>query len=193
MSAQTQSLTPKQTMLESVLAQLSGGAELAPLNIDQIDQCIQEYELALRASDAADAQLKSAKLGLIALVQQHGSVPSHAEQSKRIVGRRNQATITTATTMEIDEDAVGNLAEYLFHQRIPALFDRLFATTTKHSVIKGAKEVLAGVKLQVREHDRIASLFGLCILPKPKSPSLKVELIAAEKPERKPRAGKQVA
>lgn len=181
------------TTLQTVTAALDSGMDPGPLNIDQIDACIQEYELADRASTAADAQLKTAKRGLIALVQHLGTVPAHAEQSKRIAGRRNQATITTATTLEIDEDAVGNLAEYLFNQRIPSLFDQLFSTNTKHTLLKGAKAVLAGFQVRPNEHTQITSLFGMCIIPKPKAPSLKVDLIEPVKPVRTPRAKKAVA
>ena len=160
MSAQTTIHNTMPTMLESILLASSTGVTVAPLNIDQIDSCIQEYELAQRASDFADTQLKNAKAALIALVQQHGTVPAHAEQSKRITGRRNQATITTATTLEIDEDAVGNLAEYLFNQRIPSLFDKLFATNTKHTLLKGAKAVLSGVQVRANEHTQITAWLG---------------------------------
>lgn len=185
---------PRLTMLGEVFAQASGGEALAPLNPDQIDTCIAEYEFALRASSAADAVLRTAKQGLTLLVQQQGSVPAHAEQSLRIVGRRNQATITTANTIEVDEDAVGDLKQYLIHQGLHSeLFGRLFGINTKHTLVKGAKEVLAGFKLQLREHERISSLFGLCIHPKPKAPSLKVELIEPAKPARTPRAKKAVA
>ena len=184
------STTPAQTMLEAMLALASGNQELPPLNQDQIDTCIAEYEFAERNLAAAKAVHETCKLGLIAVVEAHGNVPAGADKSKRVSGRRNEATITRGTTIEINEDGVAELERYLDDKQLPTLFHQLFATCTKHMLLKGAAELLPTVQIRKPEHDRISTLFGQCITAKPKAPALKVTLITPEKPVRTSRADK---
>lgn len=166
------------------------------LTVDQIDECIADFESSERLFASAKATHDEARQAVIALVKQHGNLIPQAEQSKRILGRRNQATITVGTTTTVSEDAVNDLEDYL---RETAgldgadIFDRLFAEETKHKLIDGARNVLSKIQLPKRIHEKVLSLFGRCFDVKPKAPSLKVVAIEPAKPARKPRAGKAAA
>ena len=180
-------------LLHATHALAASGVEIPAPNIYMIDAYIAEYESAQRLLASAKAVHDIAKAGLIALVSAHGAVPQGADQSKRLVGQRNVATVTTANSTVVDEQAINDLGVYCAEQRLDSIFDRLFATEVKHKLIDGARSVLATLQLPKRTHEKILSLFGRCIDIKPKAPSLKVEVIEPEKPARKPRAAKAVA
>ena len=160
---------------------------------DGIDQAIADYELAVRTAKVYQDAADGLKNQLILLVDAFGQVPPHAEQSKRLEGRRNSATITRGTTVTVNEPGVAELACYLSDEGLFDLFPRFFVPQTRHTLVEGATDVLKSVKLARRVEEKIASLFGRSILVKSKAPSLKVETIQPEKPARKPRGGKAVA
>ena len=161
-----------------------------PLTIDQIDECILEFESSQRLFAAAKAAHDEAKQQLIQIVQAHGSTPAGAGQSTRIVGRRNNATVTVGTTTTVNEEEIRNLAEFLSQVGKEDVFYQLFATEIKHKLIDGARNVVGAITLPKRVHDKVLSLFGRCFDVKPKAPALKVDVIVPEKPARKARAKK---
>jgi hypothetical protein len=184
---------PHQTMLESLLATAAEGQPLPLLNVDEIDSCCNEFASAERLLDSAQAVYDIAKRALIAVVKEHGTVPPGADESRRVLGRRNQATITIGKVTTVREDGVREIEDYLTNIGLPTVFDRLFATNTKHTLHKSAHEVLAALQLRKPEQEKVASLYGRCIDVKPKAPSLRVDIVTAEKPVRTPRAEKAVA
>lgn len=159
-----------------------------PLTIDQIDECILEFESAQRLFAAAKETFDQAKQQLTTIVQAHGSTPDGAEQSKRIIGRRNKATVTVGNSTSVNEEGVHELLGYLTKQERPEVFDKLFVAETKFKLLDSARNVLAAIKLPKTVHERVLSLFGRCIDVKPKAPALKVDVIVPEKPARKARA-----
>ena len=180
------------TTLAAVASEIGEGLPVPALTVDQIDDCIVDIEFYKRELAVAKKAYDDAQDVVIQIVQAHGSVPPHAEQSKRLLGRRNVATITTGTTTTVNEDAVDELKQYLGSTH-RSIFESLFATETKRKLIDGARNVLSAIALPKRAHEKVLSLFGRCFDIKPKSPSLKVEVIKAEKPARKPRAEKAAA
>jgi hypothetical protein len=157
-----------------------------------IDRIITEYLRAQERVREAETIADNWKKSLTSLVDHHGHVPPHAEQSKRLAGRHNVATLTRGTTVSVNEPSVTQFLAYLSEQGYADLFPRFFAAQTKHVLVEGARDVLKTLKLARRVEEKIASLFGKAFDVKSKSPSLKVELVAAEKPQRKPR-GKKAA
>lgn len=165
--------------------------QMLPPTLDEVDFMIQNYETIKTTYDLAKADLDHAREHLILMVEKFGHRPPHAEQSKRLHGTRNTATATTGTTVVVNESAVFDLELYL--TGLPAVFARLFCRQTKHTLVEGAHDVLKEIELPRRKHEKILSLFGKCIEIKTKAPSLKIEIIKAEKPAAKPRSKKAVA
>jgi hypothetical protein len=123
-------------------------------------------------------------------------VPAHAEQSIRLAGRRNTLTITRGTTVTVNEQSVAALEEYLEKESY-SFFPQLFAKQVKHTLVEGARDLLKRMGLPRRAEEKVLSLFGRCIDLKPKSPSVKIEVIKPEKAlraagrdSRKPRTSK---
>ncbi len=180
-------------VLVAIHEEMSAGRDIPELNLDAIDRAIAELEKADTELDLAKHSHGILKGALISVVKKYGTVPPHAEQSKRLFGRRNVATITTGTVTTVNEAAVDDLNTYCDEQSILNVFYDLFATETKYKLIDGARNVLAAIQLPKRTHEKVLSLFGRCFDIKPKAPSLKVELIEPVKPAKKPRAGKAAA
>jgi hypothetical protein len=169
-------------------------AALAPTP-DEIDAEIAFYENAQECLKTAKATADKYRDNLVSLADRFGSRPAHAEQSLRLAGRRNTLTVTRGTTVTVNEAAVADLEQYLGNLMVGSttIFDRLFARSTTHKLLEGARELLKKLDLGRRTEEKTLSLFGRCIDLKTKSPSVKVEVIQPEKPARKPRAGKKAA
>lgn len=178
------------SVLGRVLASVESGEPIPALTADEIDCCLLEFEQREVAAEAAMERVKLAKLAVIALVQQHGAVVPTATESKRVLGRRNQATVTTPKLTTVDESAVDELGTYCAEHNLDGIFDRIFSTEVRHKLIDGARKVLASLTIAKRHHDKIEALFGRCFHVTPKAPSLKVDVIKPEKPARKARAQK---
>jgi hypothetical protein len=163
-----------------------------PPTPDEIDAEIAFYNNAQACLKTAQQTADDYKQRLIFLADSFGKTPAHAEQSIRLAGRRNTVTVTRGTTVTVNEPAVADLKTYLgdFNN---GLFPRLFAVTTKHTLVEGARDLLKKLSLPRRTEEKVLSLFGKCIDIKSKSPSVKVEVIKPEKPAKKPRAGKVAA
>ncbi len=164
---------------------------MLPPTVAEIDFMIQNYETIKTTYEVAKAELDRARDHMILMVEKFGHRPPHAEQSKRLHGTRNTATATTGTSVVVNESAVYDLQLYLVD--LPAIFSRLFNRQTKHTLVEGAHDVLKEIELPRRKHEKILSLFGRCIEIKTKAPSLKIEIVKAEKPTAKPRSNKGVA
>jgi hypothetical protein len=164
--------------------------DILPPTPEEIDNEIAAYEVAVGGASIAELAVKQAKERLIFLADNFGSVPAHAEQSKRVAGRRNTLTVTRGFTTSVNEPAARDLDFYLATQSGPNIFSRLFATQIKHTMIEGARDVLKTISLPRRVNEKVLSLFGRCIDMKPMAPKVKIEVIKPEKAARKPRTGK---
>jgi len=162
--------------------------ELVPPSPEQIDSYIAQYEYAKKVLDEAREAAETEKDKLVFLADNFGHRPAHAEQSLRLQGLRNAAVVTRSTTVVVDEAAVIELQKETCD--IPAIFPRLFAARTKHTLIEGARDVLKALDLPRRKHERVLALFGKCFDVKTNAPGLKVEVIKPQKPAKKPRGSK---
>jgi hypothetical protein len=167
-------------------------AQIEPLTLEQIDGLIADYEYAQACCKLQDAQFDEIKRRLVTAVDSLGQVPPHAEQSRRLSGRHNIATVTRGTTITVNEGAVLVFKTYLADQGHIRLFQRFFLPQEKHALVEGARDVLKTLTLPRRVEEKIASLFGRAFDVKSKSPSLKVELVKPEKPAKQSR-GKKAA
>jgi len=175
---------PSAADLDAVAAEAAAKQSTTPPTLDQIDEAIALYEVAKVNQKAAKKVVDDAEEAVVKMVDSFGHSPEKAERSKRLEGRRNVATVTRGTTISIDETSVLGLRSYLFDQKLEGLFPLFFAPETSHKLVAGAKDVLKKFKLQERVEQKIASLFGRTFDVKTNSPSLKVQVIKAEKPVR---------
>ncbi len=167
--------------------------ELTRPNPEFIDGVIAEYEAARAIAEAADARTREAKDRVTYMTELYGYAVPGAEQSKRIDGRRNSATITRSTTVTVNPVAVTEFEIYLQQIDHHKLFDRLFTRTVKYALREGAQDVLRGFEIGRRVSERIHSLFGKAFEVRTNAPSLKVKLIEPETPVRKGRGKKEAA
>jgi hypothetical protein len=158
----------------------------------EIDALVREYTASAAAVAFASGMLSTAnkaqgeiKLRLIALVENWGF--RHTEKSKRLLGAHSTATTTTGTFLSVDAAAVNAFKAYLDSSKMPNLSTRFFSAHTSYSLVDGPVDVLRTLDLGKRVATKIASMVGLCFKISTKAPSLKVESVASEKPERTPR------
>ena len=168
--------------------------DFAPPSKELIDTTCAEYDSALRMFQAAKELLDEHKERIVLLVDRYGYAPAGSEQSMRIDGNLATATITRSTTTTVNTAAANDLDLYLCtRSETAAIFNRLFARTTKFTFVEGAADALKTVALPARVSAKVAELFGKAISVKTNAPSVKVQLLEAEKPVRKPRGKKAVA
>jgi len=180
----TSTTQPSAADLDAVAAETAiRQATVAP-TLTEIDSAIARFEAAQENARAAAKIVDDEKAKLIFLVQSYGSVPAHAEQSKRLVGTHNEATITWSTSFTVSETGVDVLHLYLAENCMSSLFGRFFAPVTKYKMVEGARDVLKTLTLSNRHREKIAQLVGLAIDVKTSAPSLKVKTIQPEKPVR---------
>ena len=162
----------------------------------QIDAFIIQYKLAKRNADATHEVAEDLKKRVIDLVNTHGYAPAHAEQSRRLEGALNTVTVTTGTTVTVNEPKVDELHELLNDQLGTSsgltVFQSFFTTRIKHELTAGAEDALRTLTATKRTLQKVQAAFGQCISVKSKAPSVKIELREKQKPVRKPRAKKAV-
>ena len=165
----------------------------APPEID--DLCI-GFDSAKIAVEEAQQELSAAKGELQAAILTQGYTPAHAEKTTRLEGQLYIADATEASTVEMNEGAIGALQRELSRLRKPRVFKELFARRVSHSLKKdpaGTLKLAIGA-LDDEEQKRILGLFATCFDVNTKAPSVKVYLAealrakeaeAAEKAEKK--------
>jgi hypothetical protein len=158
----------------------------------EIDALVREYAAAAAAVAFATGMLGTAnkaqaeiKARLIALVESFGF--RHTEKSKRLLGAHSTATVTIGTRISVDSEAVTTFKAYLDSSDMPNLSERFFSQHISYSLVDGPADVLRTLDLGKRVAKKIASMVGLCFKVSTNAPSLKVESITPEKPERTPR------
>ena len=158
----------------------------------EIDALISDFESAQRLLKAAKDTHDAVKDRLINLVEERGHSYAGAEQSLRLEGRHNFATVTTGKQTTIFEPAVIELRNYL-GELGGDIFEHLFAAQTRHTLVESGRDVLRRLQLPKRTDEKVMALYGKCYDVKPKSPTLKIDTIQPEKPARKPRGSKAAA
>jgi hypothetical protein len=144
------------------------------------DLCI-EFDGAKAAVDEAQQNFSTAKGKLLAMVQDFGYTPTHAEKTTRLEGVLYVADATTASTVEINEASVGELQSELSRFKKPKVFGMLFQRKVKHSLKKdaaGALKIAIGA-LDEATQKRLLGIFAGCFDVNSKAPALSVELAAA--------------
>ena len=118
------------------------------------------------------------KAELVAMVQAYGA--KHAEKSKRLVGLRNTATITTGTLVAVDDKAVDAFKSYLDGAELPGLRERFFTEQTTYQLVAAPAEVLKTLDLKGKIRTKLTALVSACFQIKTKAPSLKVDVVEAQ-------------
>lgn len=156
-------------------------SDLASLQRD-ISNYLAWSETLAQAKERAD----KIKARILDAVQKFGYVPTNAEKSRRIDTARFIATVTTGTTVEINDANCTELELLLAHARRPKLFSLLFERRVEYSLAQTAAETIKGTRWPRKHADRIRTLYALCFSPKPKTPALSIESRQAfEERERK--------
>lgn len=162
----------------------------------EVDAQCEKFDAAKIAADQAGQTLSTVKGELLATVQDFGYTPTNAEKTTRLEGILYVADATIASTVEVNEAAVGELQSELSRLRKPRLFGELFQRKVKHALKKDAADTL---KIAIGGFDestqtRLLGIFASCFSVNTKAPALSVELAtvlrkkeaeAAEKAARK--------
>lgn len=149
-----------------------------PKEIDDLCILFDEGKLAV---ESAQQGLSVAKGNLQAAILTQGYTPAHAEKTTRLEGQLYIADATEASTVEMNEGAIGTLQRELSRIRKPRVFKELFARRVSHSLKKDAAGTLrlAIGALDEAEQTRILGLFATCFDVNTKAPSIKVYLAEA--------------
>jgi hypothetical protein len=123
-----------------------------------------------------------AKARLLVMVAAHGV--KHAEKSMRLSGVHNQATVTRGTRVDTLPAGVAGLKAYVDQSEIPGIAAMFFVEHTTYSLVAGPAAVLKTLDLGGRIRARLTTLIALCFDIKSNAPSLKIDAIAAAKPNK---------
>jgi hypothetical protein len=159
----------------------------SPRDVDALVECFEEVR---DKAELADEDFENAKLELIELVKQFGSVPPKAESSVRLEGALTFATITTRSTMTLKDDEVSTLKGAMSANGHEAIFEKMFTERTKYQLQKGATIKLRAAKLNKRLTEKYTKLYALCFDVKKNSPSLTVERFENVQPKRGKKGGR---
>jgi len=158
---------------------------------EAIDKLARRYEFAKANLASERDSLNLIEEEAIKLVQVWGTVPAHAEKSRRLVGKLSEFTVTKSDTLTISDDRVETLKEALEANGFGEYFKKLFTLRSKYEVVEGAKAALKSESLPKRLSEKVLNLWGRCITVKAKKPSLKVTLADPAKAAKKAKkAGK---
>jgi hypothetical protein len=157
---------------------------------DFIDELARRYQTAKLDSIQAQQIAKLIEDEAVALVEQWGSVPPHAEKSRRLNGRLAELTITKSDAIAVSFERVEVLREALEADGRGEYFKKLFAKTEKYEIVDGAENALREEALPKRLAEKVLNLFGRCITVKPKKPSLKVTIADPAKPAKRVKKAK---
>lgn len=154
-----------------------------PIPATAVDDLCRDYNEKKAAADVANEALRASKAALIADVQLLGYVPAGADKSVRLDGVDFVATVTTATSVEIEDGSVIELQLALSNAKKPGTFRKLFDRRVKYSLRKNAAETLQAATARLPEpaQKKLAQLFASCFAVATKAPALTVESTAAIK------------
>jgi hypothetical protein len=170
--------------VESIDQVLVDGQPVRPTP-EQIDELAREYEAAKLHIAEEKENLSQVEERCILLVQAWGTVPAHAEKSRRLAGKLSEMLVTRADTLTVVDERVGTLKEALEANGYGEYFKKLFTLRSKYEVVEGAETALKSESLPKRLSEKVLNLWGRCITVRGKKPSLKVTLIDPAKPAKK--------
>jgi tRNA U34 5-methylaminomethyl-2-thiouridine-forming methyltransferase MnmC len=138
---------------------------------EQIDAAGRDYKAAREAVEFAQDRLAEYEAAAIALVETWGTVPPHAEKSRRLAGKLSELTVTKAYTLTIVDERVETLKEALEANGYGAYFARLFTLRSKYEVVKDAEAALR-TRACPSAWRRRCSICGVAASPQsPRSPA----------------------
>jgi hypothetical protein len=161
----------------------------APPSPELIDELAKRFLEAKLKVTVASATAAAIEKEAVSLVNEWGTVPAHAEKSKRLAGRRAVLMVTKSDTITLIPERVEMVRDALAANDYPNYFGKLFAKVEKYEVVEGAESALKTESLPKRLAEKILNLYGRCFDIKPKKPSLKVELADPATPAKKAKKG----
>lgn len=165
------------------------GSPAARPTPEQIDELAQRYSEAKQGKAVATEAFEEIEEEAIRMVTQFGIVPPNAEKSRRLNGRMAELTVTRADNIIIDDARVIDLRDALSTVGREDFFKRLFTLRSKYEIVEDAETALRSASLPKRLAEKILNLYGRCLKPRPKSPSLKVVIADPAKPQKRGRKG----
>lgn len=170
----------------------------ADFSLSEFDRDCNNYVQWKQLERDAKEKADKIKARIMDAVEQHGQVPTNAEKSRRVEGRRYVATVTTGTAIEIDDQRCTDLELLLSRARKSNLFSQMFARRSEFTLVKGADQVIRTTAWPKKFRDEITSLYAACFRPKTKTPSLEVVSVESlqakqDKAAKKSRGGKAAA
>lgn len=152
---------------------------------EQIDELARVWQAAQLARLQAIEQVSLLEIKLIDMVTLFGSVPAHAEKSRRLKGKLAEITVTKSDVLTINDDRVEDLKAVLDAVGRLDFFAKLFTLRSKYEFVEGAETALKSDALPRRLSEKVLNLWGRCISVKAKKPSLKVTIADPAKPVRR--------
>lgn len=154
---------------------------------DEVDELAKRYLEAVDQKCEAQRMVTVLEGQLTQLVNDWGVVLPRSEKSRHLVGIRARLKVTKSDTLTIQDERVETLKEVLDAAGFKEYFPKLFVPRTKWEMVKGAADALKSDSLPKRLAEKVLNLWGRCIKPTPKKPSLTVTLADPAKPAKKSR------
>lgn len=140
------------------------GRKLSPDALDEL--CARRESL--------KAELEAINDTLKGQVEEHGFTPAGAEKSKRLAGKKYQATVTYGTSTEVRDAQVETIEKACPRD----LFAKLFSKVTKYKLQSGASLLLAGT-LPSGSPPNLRKMFSAAVVLKQREPSLSIKALEA--------------
>lgn len=144
-------------------------------NVQKFEQDCADYKSKRKAEADAKTEADTIKARIMAEVKRFGLVPDNAPKSRRVSTRNFVCTLTTGTSVEVDDTSACELELLLSQARRSAKFPLLFSRRSEYSLEKGAAEVIEQERWPKKHAEQIRILFAKCFRPKTGTPSLSVE------------------
>jgi hypothetical protein len=166
--------------LEQVTAIAPTEAEIKAATLRKLEIDLAEYFRQKEAERVAQDALKSLKPGIIAALSKYGSVPDGAPKSVRIETSEFVSTLTTGTTIDVDDEAVESLRQLLGKtSKLRALFALLFRPRIEYTLQPTARETILHTKWPKAIKDQVVIAYMRCFDAKTNTPALTVDSKAA--------------
>lgn len=147
---------------------------------EQIDELAQLYTDAQEAARLAYDKQRDLASQIIALVEQHGSVPKRATKSKRVEGDEYQCTLSKGHSVDVITARVEDFRRWMKSQNLLRVFRKLFKRESVFVLQEDAQQLVStlasGADLDSKVAGELLRLFYLSLSISDNSPYLKVEL-----------------
>ena len=160
----------QQPSADSITITAGAGAE-SPFDLEfptrptpeQVDKLAKLYLVLIDARAKTQAVIAGVEAQILTNVQNWGTVPPHAEKSRRLAGKLSEITVTKADTLIINDERVVTLKEALEANGHGEYFNKLFTLRSKYEVVEGAEAALKSESLPKRLSEKVLNLWGRCI------------------------------